>query len=563
MTPSGRDPGPGSAMTTMLPECRASRLARLGRLAVEHPWATLAAAGALHTVPTLGARELWFADEVRHGHVLQELLQGGHWVVLYLNGAPYPDKPPLYFWFLGLLASLVRSDRPWVFFLGAALSALALLAATVALARAVGGLDRRGALPAALLPLASLFLAVAAHYTRPDLLFAALITLAHVCLYRAWTAPAGGALSAAPPGAWALAGFALAGVATLVKGPLGLVLPLVTALGYLGWRRELRRLVAPTVLAALASGLALPAAWLAAAWVLEGEAFVTSLLVRQVYRRATASFMHAQPPYYYLLALPLVWLPWTLVLLGRPWRGGARPGAGDPPGGITYLWCAAISGLVVLSALSIKLEVYLLPLIPPLAVLTWRALAGMAVDGRRVVWIGVAAVLLATGVVVAALPGLVPSYAVGTRAGASGAILAALGGVVLSMRGARPAPVLAVLVVGFGVWINATVWLAAPALDAIMSPRPQAEVMGRYARQGYVAVAHNTFPGIYPYYAGGPVRETRRLEALADVLSAHDRVVVAMRSADWDRWPSRPADLRIVHRQRIADTDTVLAVRGP
>jgi 4-amino-4-deoxy-L-arabinose transferase-like glycosyltransferase len=525
---------------------------RLGRLAVDHPWITLAVAVALHTVPTLAARELWFADEVRHGHVLQELLQGGHWVVLYLNGAPYPDKPPLYFWFLGLLATLARSDRPWVFFLGSALSALALLASTMALARTAGGLDRRSALPAALLPLGSLFVAVAAHYTRPDLLFAALITLAHACLHRAWTAPA------APP--WALAGFALAGVATLVKGPLGFVLPLGTTIVFLAWRRQVHRLLAPGVLASLAAGLALPAAWLAAAWALEGQAFVTGLLVRQVYQRAIASFMHAQPAYYYLLALPLVWLPWTLVLAGRPWRGPA-PAAVPDRSGITYLWCTVISGVAILSALSIKLEVYLLPLLPPLAVLTWQALARMPAAARRLVWLGVAVALLVAATLVVASPGLVPAYAAGTHAWASGALLAAAGGVVLSMRFARPGAVLAALVVGSGVWINATVWLAAPALDAVMSPRPQAEVMGRYARQGYVAIAADTFPGIYPYYAGGPVRETRGLEALAGVLSAHDRVVVAMRRADWDRWPGRPGDLRIVHRQRIADTDTVLAVR--
>jgi 4-amino-4-deoxy-L-arabinose transferase-like glycosyltransferase len=535
-------------------------LAGLGRRTAAHPWMALVLLVAAQTLPTLGVRDLWFADEVRHGNVLQHLREGGHWLVLYLNGAPYPDKPPLHFWLLGLLGAASGSDRPWVFLAGAALSTLALLAATMALARAVGGTDRRVALHAALLPLGSLYFVGTAHYARPDQLFAALITTSHLCLFRAWTGERGPR--------WAVAGFGLGGVAVMTKGPLGLLLPLLAGVTYLAWRHRLSRLARADVAAGLAVGLALPLAWLAAAWAVEGPGFLRAVLVTQIYRRATASFIHPGPPWHYVWTLPVVALPWTLLVLGRPWR--ARPAAGDagharPASreGRAYLAAAVVSGFAALSLISIKIEIYLLPLFPPLAVLAAGALERMGAADRRRAWTAVAVALLALGALMAASPGGLDVYVPRTAAMSAGAILGALGLVVIGLRRAGASAVLVAVALGLAVWANATLWVAEPALDAVMSPRAQAEVMRQYAAQGYLPIAHRIFPGIYSYYARTRVTETRRRAALRRVLARHERVVVAMRQRDWDRWAMRPPGLRIVHRQRIANSVTVLAVRSP
>lgn len=523
----------------------------LWRWAGDHPAAALAIIVALHTVPSLGARELWFSDEVRHGGALQSLLRGGHWMVLYLNGVPYPDKPPVYFWLLALLATVFRSDRPWVFFLAAALSTWALLVATHALARQVGGAGRRASLQAALVLLGATYVGGVAHSTRPDLLFAALITAAHVALYRAWAAERAYGLAAA--------GFGLAGLAVLTKGPLGLAMPLLASVVFLAWRGRLGRLARPDALLGLVLGVALPLAWLALASVVEGRAFVQSLLVRQIYERATASFAHARPFYHYLLVLPLVWFPWTLALVGRPWV--ARTGPRGDSDGRVHLWCVVASGLLLLSAISIKLGIYLLPLLPPLAVLTAGALAGVSDDARRRIWTAIALGLTAAAVLLVvfvrwALPAL-------TGAGvASAALMVAVALAVLALRRRGIEPALSALVLGLAVCANATLVLAGPGLDAVMSPRATAEVMRAYAAQGYLPVAHQMLPGIYTYYVGSPILETRRFAALSAVLHQHRKVVVAIGQRDWDRWTARPEGLEIVHRQRLADTETLVFVRA-
>jgi 4-amino-4-deoxy-L-arabinose transferase-like glycosyltransferase len=96
-----------------------------------HPWWTLGLLLAAHTAWTMDCRALWFSDEVRYANAFENVVRAGKWLVLSLNGQPYPDKPPLYFWFLALLHTISR--MPAVFFLGAALSGLAYLFATLGL----------------------------------------------------------------------------------------------------------------------------------------------------------------------------------------------------------------------------------------------------------------------------------------------------------------------------------------------------------------------------------------------------------------------------------------------
>src|SRR6218665_125372 len=52
---------------------------------------------ALQTVFMLDARALWYSDEVRYANVFEHVVNAGKWIVLHLNGVPYPDKPPVYF----------------------------------------------------------------------------------------------------------------------------------------------------------------------------------------------------------------------------------------------------------------------------------------------------------------------------------------------------------------------------------------------------------------------------------------------------------------------------------
>ncbi|MGJ3523909.1 ArnT family glycosyltransferase [Nitratidesulfovibrio sp. D1] len=555
-------------------------LARLYDLLAFFPLLPLTLIYAAQTAFTLDARSLWFSDEIRHGNVYETMLATGQWLVPHLNGTPYPDKPPVYFWFLGLLDAIPGVDGPMVFQLGAAVSGLLLLWATYALARLVAGCDKRESFAAGLVLLCGFYFLGVTHYARMDLLFAAAITLAHVCMYRGLRLPVACR--------WIFPAFALAAVATLIKGPFGVAFPLLAGLAYALWRGMPRRLNRMDV--AIGGGIMLATllAWVGAVWF-EGYAdLIRNILRHQIVDRATAAWHHEQPWWHYLATLPAAWLPFTPMLLFLPWGRAFTPasmramlatrkGQGD---GMAYIWLALATSFALLTVVSIKIVIYLLPLFPLLAVVTARALLRLNAFGSRM-YFGLTAFLLlmlALGLGAASLWQWAPDMA---RAHLQPQVLA-----LLDM--ARGAPILAGITLAFAVllwkavdrsrpegglltlaaFVTALVVPAAlftaPSLDPVMSPRAQAELMGDYIRKGYHPVSYKVYSGTYTYYAGSNIEELSDEESLRAAMTLFPQVVVAMRADRFAEWADKPADLREVHRQWIVDREFVLAERsGP
>jgi hypothetical protein len=93
-------------------------LSRLFRLAAWVPLLLPACPAGRPTLPALDSRALWFSDEIRYANVFENVIHGGKWLVMYLNGVPYPDKPPVYFWFLTALLPVYKAAGPALFMAG-------------------------------------------------------------------------------------------------------------------------------------------------------------------------------------------------------------------------------------------------------------------------------------------------------------------------------------------------------------------------------------------------------------------------------------------------------------
>ncbi|WP_051445477.1 ArnT family glycosyltransferase [Desulfocurvus vexinensis] len=540
-------------------------LTRLYRLLAWAPLLLPAALLAAQTVPVLDSRALWFSDEIRYANVFENVVHGGKWLVMYLNGVPYPDKPPVYFWFLAGLLPVFKAATPALFMAGAALSALLLLTATMALSRLVARAGREVSLGAGLVLVSCFYVVGLAHYSRMDLLFATLITAAHICLFRAW-----GRERAM---GWAVAGFALAGVATLTKGPLGLAFPLLASVAYLAWTGNLRRFFRRDVAVGLGVCLGLLGAWVLAAWLGGERELVENIFYKQIYRRAVNASHHGQPFWHYLATLPAAWLPWTLLLAALPlgpvaragfWRGLWQARRDEERKGQAYLWSMVLTGFVLLSALSTKIIVYLLPLFPALAVLSARAVLGLDARRTRRLWLVLCGLF---AVVAMALPfGNMlhpwPDFAVAGLWWMALASALAAGLLWWAARALGPASGLLLAALVVTAWVQPLAMLTLPSLDPVMSPRAQAQVMGDYADQGYVPAAYKIYSGVYTYYSGHDVLETQDLERIAALLAAEPKVVLGMQRRYWDQWTDRPATLNVIHEQWIVDQPYVLAVQG-
>ncbi len=656
------------------------------------PFIVLTVMYLLQTLFSLNTRELWFSDEIRHADAFRNLLEHGKWLILEMNGAAYPDKPPLYFWFLRGLYEVLRTDGPMLYFTAAAISGLLYLWAALGLGKYAGRVDKSTNFAAGIILLSTGYVMGTLHYARMDLLFSALIVGSHILLYRA-------VISARPNPVGMVAGFALAGLAVLVKGPLGLAMPLCTLLLFILWHGKQEQIHCVIISAfALLFGLlpgsyglflaqrfghfpgatALPLEWsvaflalpltiglllfkflphlriatglslllMCAAFVLNGatsyfqwpllytlpvcalgllviwqvspqrffrldfyiglgvgvlipclwlaaiywqtgnlDFILNSLIKKQVLERALDTFHHKEAWYYYLIRLPLMLLPWVILVLFLPWRGflgkrmreamaaSRRPEAE----GLAYLWSLALSSLLLLSLLSGKILIYLLPALPAFAILGARALLGFS-GGKAVLFrYAMAGLLLLSGLLillaslmlfdVLPVPFLenLPQWRLETNGGffvvaVIFLLTAALIG--FALRSSRPEGVLLYVALGATALGFPLAGLVAPAFDAVLSPKDQALLMRAYIDKGYTPASYNVYGGTYSFYTNHAITELKKQEDILP-LAAQGKLVLAMRGSSFDAWQERPACLTEVHRQWIESKEYVLLACPP
>jgi 4-amino-4-deoxy-L-arabinose transferase-like glycosyltransferase len=338
----------------------------------------------------LGEVPLVGSDEPRYVRVAVEMARAGAWVRPTLQGEPWLEKPALYYWMAGLAFRLLGENEAAARLPAVGAGLLSVAATGLFGARLLGS---RVGLRAALLSATSLLPFVYAKAASMDMLLAAPVTVA--------TGLVGlRLLGIAGPGAAVGAGV-MAGLATLAKGLLGVVLPALVALGYVAASGQWRRLRGVATPGALLGFTLTAGPWYAAVAADQGWRFVDVFIVDHHLQRLVST-VHDHP------GSVLYYLP--IVLLGLfPWSGLLVPGllSASPRRSSVDLFLLLWAGLPLcfLSLAGSKLPGYVLPCLPPLAILMARAadeLAGSRDEPSP--WPRVVALVgLGTGAVLAGL----------------------------------------------------------------------------------------------------------------------------------------------------------------
>ncbi len=532
----------------------------LGRFCTRHPLLVLALVLTAQCAFSLDARALWFSDEVRYANAFENLLNG-NWLVLHLNGQMYPDKPPVYFWFMWLVSLFGGGATPITFFVSSALSALLYLFATHAFSRFIAREDNTTSLFAGLFFLTNLYFIGLGQYLRMDLLFSVFILASQFFFYFGVTDEKNNYC--------AVLAFVLAGIATLTKGPLGALFPLISIIAFLIWKGDLRRLFRKDMLLGLLLMTAMLAAWVGGAYLIEGKAYLDNIFYKQIYRRAVNTWHHEQPFYYYFTSLPLVCLPWTFIVLLLPlkrlmqtsfWTNlWERRRAAQ---GTSYLWIMFLSGLFMLSLLSGKVAVYLLPILAPLAILGAKGLRYLNTrEKTKLPWLWIFLAGFSFIMILAApfFEIFCPWPVTVAGLGFVTLIMGGTGAALLALRRQGAGPGLAVFVLGITLMLQPLKLMTMPSIDAGMSPKAMAMEIRDYVEQGYSPAAFDIYSGIFTYYAGRDILESDYYEDMAKNFADHPgKAVAVFKEKDWNRWQEKPEGLKIVFRQWIVDRPYVL-----
>ncbi|MDX2166243.1 MAG: glycosyltransferase family 39 protein [Deltaproteobacteria bacterium] len=442
-------------------------------------------------------------DEGRYAEIGREMVESGDWLTPRLNYVKYLEKPPLVYWatavsFLTFGSSELSARLPVV------LSALATLALTGWLARRLYG-GAVALLAVALLALSPLFGVLAVVLTL-DMPLTAFMTAAMCAAWRALAPPETDAAARdASARRWVRVTYAATALAILVKGPVAAVLlgaiVFVFALARGGGRGLLLWLDWRGF--AVAAAIALP--WFVLVGLRNPE-FFHFFVVDQHLTRYTSTREHGEPPWFFLPVLPLALAPWGLALLFDP--GALRP-AWDPrtwaPGTrFCALWAVVIVAFFSLSAS--KLLTYVLPAMPPLAILCARAVLWSAERGRVAGLVRVGWLLLVGGLVLgfcaAVLPQFNPHFRIQLLAPflAAGAVPMAATGWLTGRCAARGRASAALLALGAGWALLFAVVLA--GRSAANEYRPLAlAARAAMTPDDRLALYHKYVQGM-PYYTG-------------------------------------------------------------
>jgi dolichol-phosphate mannosyltransferase len=299
-------------------------------------------------------------DEGRYAEVAREMLASGDWIVPTLNGQPFHDKPPLFYWLVAGSFRLFGTNEWAARFVPTGAAFLTVLVTFAFGSRIVGA--RSAFLAAFALALMPAFVQCG----RIAILDSLLTLLVGLSLFTAYEAIRGKQFRSR----WWFASSICCALGVLTKGPIAFVLfaPPLAAYAWLN-RIEAR----PTmrhwaVFAVLAFCLVAP--WYIAVMVRDPK-FAYHFFVEQHLVRFWMHQYHVRPVWYFVPVLLVGCLPWTFLLvpIARFFLSGEPAVRALRLQSMGYfalwgLWCVTF-----FSISSSKLPPYVLPAMPAIALL--------------------------------------------------------------------------------------------------------------------------------------------------------------------------------------------------
>lgn len=308
-------------------------------------------------LPTIAMRDYTPDNELKYLNIADEAIENSHVFAFYNHGEVYADKPPLYLWFV-MLGKILFGEHIMLF-----LSLFSVIPAFVTahiMGKFVKGLmGEREILYAKLMLFTTLFYLAPMIVLRMDMLMIMFITLSFYCFYQMYSLQ-DHTLPAFRKMQWLLPLWVF--FAIFSKGAVGFLLPVIViavflavtgkikSLGkYLGWRFWL-------LLAALCG------AWFTCVYIEGREEYLNNLLFHQTIDRAVDAFHHKKPVYYYFVVFWYIAAPWSLLSVASIIDGYRKRLINNTFSKLSVT--IFFTTVIMLSCISSKMEIYLLPAFP-------------------------------------------------------------------------------------------------------------------------------------------------------------------------------------------------------
>jgi 4-amino-4-deoxy-L-arabinose transferase-like glycosyltransferase len=518
----------------------------------------------------LGQWDLWNPDEPRYAEIAREMVDRGDWILMHLNGQVYGDKPPLFFWLIALSSYLWQGFTSFSVRFPSALFGTLTILLTFFLGERLYSL-RTGFFSGLILG-TSLHFAYLCTRANIDATLTFFTTASFLCFYeshrRKVSHPEEGRRNLP------IYGFYVSmALATLAKGPIGFVLPLLVSLSYLLIQKEYKEILRMKWLFGIPLLLAIVLAWYVPAVYLGGKDYVEKNLFRHTTEAYSTGWTHPQPVYYYLYNFPMSFMPWSLFLPGAIVYGFSKTTIGKRKEFLFLL----VWGIVIFTVFSLsrsKRSLYLLPLYPAASLMVgklWSDFISHPLGSIRRAWIsypfyGFVGFCLIAG---AAIPWMTPwlasiKFSSVLPYGPPLAFLLVGCSVTLAIywrfRNYR-----AVLLLLIGTMVAGyfyTFRVIFPAINPLMSARfISGEITSRIQPGDRLAVYRGIGIDPYNYYTRVvPILLLGNEEALLNFLGSSGRVFCLLNYRDFSQLINREEGpkLQLIARRKVRNDDVVL-----
>ena len=276
----------------------------------------------------LGRWDLWNPDEPRYAQVAKEMVNGGDWVLMHYNGKNYGNKPPLFFWLIALSSFLWQGFTSFSVRFPPALFGTLTVFLTFLIGKDLYS-SRTGFLSGLILATSVEFAYISIRADTDSTL--TFFTTASLFCFLRWYQHSPSPLSSLPVeekegmrGGWIkkesgrnllIYGFYIGmALATLVKGPVGFILPFLVSLIYLAAQRDWKGIKRMKLLPGMLLMMIIVLLWYVPAIWKGGKDFLNQTLMVHTIDRFAAGWSKVRPFYYYLYNFPADFMPWVLFL---------------------------------------------------------------------------------------------------------------------------------------------------------------------------------------------------------------------------------------------------------
>ncbi len=319
----------------------------------------------------MGAFGLIGADEPRYAQVAREMLERHDWITPLLNGRPWLEKPPLYYWQAMAIYSILGVSDTAARMPAAIDATLLVLAVYLFFRKFRPG----GEIDAALITASSAGVIGYAHAASMDMPLAASFAIGML----AWWAWRESLQEQKDEKRIYLALFYFCmALGMLAKGPVAPFLAAAILIVFALATRELRLIVRTIWLPGIFIFCAIGLPWYALVEMRNPQFFREFILEHNLARFSTNLYHHPEPFWYYLPVMAVALLPWIVFVIAalfqslRVWWAERSSASSEPDSELqfsVFAICWLMLPVAFFSISQSKLPGYILPAVPAGAVL--------------------------------------------------------------------------------------------------------------------------------------------------------------------------------------------------